>query len=73
MLLKTVQDHFKMVASKARAKAKLDKLDSEAAEEDKKDETDEKKDVNEEDKKEEGGAKKLRRREIHWDQPYYFR
>ena len=73
MLLKTVQDHFKMVASKARAKAKLDKLESEAAEEDKKDGTDEKKDVNEEDRKEEGGAKKLRRREIHWEQPYYFR
>jgi hypothetical protein len=73
MLLKTVQDHFKMVASKARAKAKLDKLESDAAEEDKKDEIDEKKDVNEEDKKEEGGTKKLRRREIHWEQPYYFR
>jgi hypothetical protein len=72
MLLKTVQDHFKMVASKARAKAKLDKMESEAAEEDKKDGTDEKKDVNE-DKKEDGGAKKLRRREIHWEQPYYFR
>ena len=72
MLLKTVQDHFKMVASKARAKAKLDKMESDAAEEDIKDGTDEKKDVNE-DKKEEGGAKKLRRREIHWEQPYYFR
>jgi len=73
MLMKSVKDHFKMVASKARAKAKIDKMESEAAEEDKKDGTDEEKD-GEEDKKEEEGGKKLKRREIHWEhQPYYIR
>jgi hypothetical protein len=69
MLMKSVKDHFKMVASKARAKAKLNQMEREAAEEDtKEDGTEEKTDVKE-DKEEEVGGKRLRRRGIHWEHP----
>lgn len=57
-------DHFKMMASKNRAKARLDEM---AAEEGNKTDTDEKKDV--EENKDEGkeGGKKLKAREVHWN------
>lgn len=72
MLMKSVQDHFKMIASKARAKARLDEMECEAAEEDKKDEKGEESGVKEDTN--EGSGKKLKRRGIHWDyHPNYIR
>jgi len=55
-----------MIASKARAKARLEEMEREAAEEDDKADMDEKKDAQEDKDGGKGGGNKLKTREIHW-------
>ena len=68
VLMKSVRDHLKMIASKAKAKAKLGDLERKVAEEDKKAETGEENGVKE-DKEGEAKAygKRLKTREVHWE------